>query len=199
MKRSLSEQHQNELYLMKIYTKTGDTGQTSLWGGKRVTKSHIRIESYGTLDELNSHIGLVAAYPVNELRKTLLHRIMDRLFIIGSYLAADPDNEKVNASIPAFKQQDIDDLELAMDEMDTALPKMKYFILPGGSVEVAQAHIARTVCRRAERLVVALKDTEEVEPMVLIYLNRLSDYLFVLARKTGEEQSVAEIPWVPEK
>ena len=184
---------------MKIYTKTGDTGQTSLWGGKRVSKSHLRIESYGTVDELNSHIGLLAAFPVNESRKALLHRIMDRLFIIGSYLAADPENQKMDAKMPSFKQQDIDDLEHAMDEMDLVLPKMRYFILPGGSIEVAHTHIARTICRRAERLVVSLLEIENVEPLVLIYLNRLSDYLFVLARKMGEEQGIAEISWIPEK
>ena len=184
---------------MKIYTKTGDTGQTSLWGGKRVSKSHLRIESYGTVDELNSHMGLLAALPVNASRKTLLYRIMDRLFIIGSYLAADPENAKVDAKLPSFKRNDIDDLEQAMDEMDLVLPKMRYFILPGGSVEVAQTHIARTICRRAERLVVSLLETENVEPLVITYLNRLSDYLFVLARKTGEEQGIEEISWISEK
>ncbi len=184
---------------MKIYTKTGDKGKTSLWGGKRVSKTDLRIEAYGTVDEVLSYIGLLASYRDTESINPFLLRIMDRLFTLNASLAADPDNEKLKGKMPLIRIADVESLEKAMDDMSTVLPEMRTFILPGGSVEVAHAHIARTICRRAERMTIRLAEQESVDEIVIIYLNRLSDYLFVLARWIGNRQKVDEIPWIAEK
>jgi len=178
---------------MKIYTKTGDAGTTSLFGGKRVSKSDLRIETYGTVDELNSHIGLVRDQPVNTVRKEVLVEIQDRLFTIGSMLATEPGNTKVK--IPVLGEEDIQFLEKQIDSMEETLAPMKSFVLPGGHPSVSFCHIARTVCRRAERLTIALNHHEPADPLILKYLNRLSDYLFVLARKMAHELGAEETPW----
>lgn len=181
---------------MKIYTKTGDQGETSLFGGKRLPKNHIRIEAYGTVDELNSWIGLVRDSTAAETTRILLKEIQDRLFTIGSNLASDPDKEMI---VPDIKEGDIERLERAMDAMNEDLPPLKNFILPGGDTAVSHCHVARCVCRRAERAVVALQQNEPVEAIVIRYLNRLSDYLFVLARKTAQELGAEEVTWQPRK
>jgi cob(I)alamin adenosyltransferase len=181
----------------KIYTKTGDLGKTSLIGGTKVAKSHLRIDSYGTVDELNSFIGLVSDYMPQDALKVLLKEIQDRLFTIGAALACDPEKE-LKMSIPDLKETDIVLLEGEIDRMGAALPPMKHFILPGGHVAVSTTHIARCVCRRAERICVAMQEQGmEVNPLVIKYLNRLSDYLFMLARYAGHLLQVAEIPWMP--
>lgn len=178
---------------MKIYTKTGDQGTTSLFGGKRVSKADLRIDTYGTVDELNSFLGLVRDQEVNHKRKEVLVRIQNTLFIIGSILATEPGNTKVN--IPSLQEDDILFLEKKIDTMEAELPPMRFFILPGGHPSVSFCHVARTVCRRAERLSTALHNQEEIEMIVLKYLNRLSDYLFVLSRKMTQELGAEEIPW----
>ncbi|MEO5998058.1 MAG: cob(I)yrinic acid a,c-diamide adenosyltransferase [Chitinophagaceae bacterium] len=179
----------------KIYTKTGDLGKTSLIGGTKVPKSHLRIETYGTVDELNSTIGLLSDYLGDENSKTMLREIQDRLFTIGSSLACDPEKAP-NLKIPDLKDSDITLLERQIDFMQEVLPPMKSFILPGGHVTVSTAHISRCVCRRAERLCVNMQEHKLfVEPLVIKYLNRLSDYLFVLARYVGHLLNVEEIPW----
>jgi len=178
---------------MKIYTKTGDHGMTSLFGGKRVSKAALRIESYGTVDELNAWIGVLRDQHVNAVRKQQLLEIQDRLFTIGSTLATEPGNVKVK--IPQLVEADVTFLENEIDTMDNTLPPMRNFVLPGGHPSVSFAHVTRTVCRRAERLVIALSADEPVEPMVIKYLNRLSDYLFVLSRKMTVELKAEESPW----
>jgi cob(I)alamin adenosyltransferase len=181
----------------KIYTKTGDLGKTSLIGGTKVSKSHLRIESYGTIDELNSYIGLVSDLVSDEHSKTLLKEIQDRLFTVGSSLACDPEKEPL-MKIPDLKEADIELLEKEIDAMNEILPAMKHFILPGGHQSVSTAHIARCVCRRAERLCVNMKEHELfVDPLVIKYINRLSDYLFVLSRYTAHLLGVAEVAWKP--
>lgn len=189
---------------MKIYTKTGDTGTTALFGGTRVSKHHIRIESYGTIDELNSHLGLIRDQNIHQDYKDFITHIQDRLFTIGAILATDPEkatlkNGKARLNIPAVKDTDIEALEHAIDTMDSSLPPMTHFVLPGGHQTVSFCHIARCVCRRAERLAVALNDMTPFNPIVLNYLNRLSDYLFVLARKLSLDLQADEIKWIPEK
>ncbi len=180
----------------KIYTKTGDKGDTSLFGGKRLPKSHIRIDSYGTVDELNSHIGLVRDVIESEEIRVVLKEIQDRLFTIGSNLASDP-GKKMNT--PDVLESDVELLEKEIDRMNENLPDLKNFILPGGHQSVSFCHIARCVCRRAERLVVALSMEDKVEPIIIHYLNRLSDYLFVLSRQIGHDLGVEEISWHPRK
>lgn len=180
---------------MKIYTKTGDKGTTALFGGKRVSKADLRIDTYGTVDELNSYVGLVRDQPVNQIRKNILIEIQDRLFTIGSILATEPGNTKVK--IPSLVAEDVTLLEKEIDLMDTALPPMKSFVLPGGHQSVSFCHIARTVCRRAERLTIALNEAEPVDELVIQYLNRLSDYLFMLSRKMSAELKAEEMPWKP--
>lgn len=181
----------------KIYTKTGDRGVTSLIGGTKVSKAHIRIETYGTVDELNSWIGLVNDQFSHKHSNKILKEIQDRLFTIGSSLACDPDKE-TKMKIPDLQEADIELLEHEMDRMNEKMPPMKSFILPGGHVAVSTSHVARCVCRRCERLCVTLKDNNLfVEPLVIKYLNRLSDYLFVLARFIGYRLKVNEIPWKP--
>jgi cob(I)alamin adenosyltransferase len=180
---------------MKIYTKTGDTGKTSLIGGTKVLKSNPRIEAYGTVDELNSYIGLVSDFCNDDHAKNILKEIQDRLFTIGSELACDPD-KKINMPIPDLHESDIQLLEKEMDEMDKELPVMKNFILPGGSPSVSFMHVARCVCRRAERCCVNLMESRsEVNPLIIKYINRLSDYLFMLARYTGMKNNTSEITW----
>ena len=182
---------------MKIYTKTGDLGKTSLIGGTRVPKSHIRIESYGTVDELNSFIGLLSDL-LNETEiKIVLKEVQDRLFTVGSSLACDPEKEPA-LKIPDLKEEDIAYLESLIDKMNQVLEPMKSFILPGGHQAISTAHIARCVCRRAERWCVNLQEEDLfVEPLVIKYLNRLSDFLFVLSRYVGHLLQVPEIPWKP--
>ncbi len=179
----------------KIYTKTGDLGKTSLIGGTKVPKSHIRIESYGTVDELNSFIGLVNDSISDTHTKTILKEIQDRLFTIGSSLACDPEKESL-MKIPDLKESDINLLEREIDKMNEVLPEMKNFILPGGHIAVSNTHVARCVCRRAERICVNMLENEMfVELLVIKYLNRLSDYLFVLARYIAHLLNVEEIAW----
>jgi len=179
---------------MKIYTKTGDKGQTSLFGGKRVPKHHIRIESYGTVDELNSYIGLIRDQDINEDYVKVLIEIQDRLFTIGSILATEPGNLKVK--VPQINEEDIVFLEKEIDKMNEELPEMRSFVLPGGHTIVSFCHLARCVCRRSERITSHLSEIEEVNMIVLVYLNRLSDYLFVLSRKITLDKGAKEVPWV---
>jgi len=180
---------------MKIYTKKGDEGKTGLIGGTRVSKHALRIESYGTVDELNSFIGVVRDYDIDEKYKKQLIEIQDRLFTIGSSLASDPEKSKMK--IPDLLESDVEVLEKWMDEMDTELPEMRFFVLPGGNHAVSFCHVARCVCRRAERLIVELTENDFVAPLVLSYMNRLSDYLFVLSRKIGMDLKAEEQPWHP--
>ncbi len=180
---------------MKIYTKTGDKGFTSLIGGTRVAKYHLRIESYGTIDELNSYIGLIRDQEITELDKNFLKEIQDRLFTIGSSLAADPEKSKM--VLPDLNPEDIELLEHEIDRIDKQLPALKHFILPGGSTTISYCHIARCVCRRAERLVVHLDQESTVDEKVVVYLNRLSDYLFTLARKIANDLKIHENEWIP--
>lgn len=180
---------------MKIYTKTGDKGQTSLIGGTRVPKYHHRIETYGTVDELNSYIGLIMCQDIDPHYKQLLKEIQDRLFTVGASLAADPEKSKMK--IPDLHDTDITLLENEMDAMNELLPALKHFVLPGGNTVVSYCHLARCVCRRAERLTVELAENSFVDERVTIYLNRLSDYLFVLARKLNMDFKAEENIWIP--
>lgn len=182
---------------MKIYTKTGDSGQTSLIGGTRVDKNHIRIEAYGTIDELNSWIGLLATVRTEENLVQSLKAVQDVLFTIGSNLASDPEKSKMK--LPEIRESQVAELEAEMDEMDNQLPALANFILPGGHTHNAWAHIARCVCRRAERQTVSLSLHAPVESIIIRYLNRLSDYLFVLARYITWVEKSQEIVWKPEK
>lgn len=180
---------------MKIYTKKGDEGTTSLIGGTRVPKHALRIESYGTIDELNSYIGLIRDQVIDAKYQAQLIEIQDRLFTIGSSLAADP--EKSNMKLPDLLASDVAYLEDCMDEMDSQLPEMRFFVLPGGHTTVSYCHLARCVCRRAERITTHLHEHEFVAPIVMQYLNRLSDYLFVLGRKLTQDLGAEEQPWRP--
>ncbi len=180
---------------MKIYTKTGDNGQTSLVGGTRVSKTELRIEAYGTVDELNSYVGLLRDQEINNDRKDILKEIQDRLFTIGSILASEPEQTKKR--IPDLHESDIELLEKEMDKMDESLEPMRFFILPGGHQSVSFGHLARTVCRRAERITLRLAQETEVNELVIKYLNRLSDYLFVLCRMMIKELNIEEISWKP--
>jgi cob(I)alamin adenosyltransferase len=182
---------------MKIYTKTGDKGTTSLIGGTKVSKAHLRIEAYGTVDELNSYIGLCKDLLPGTASKSLLQEVQDRLFTIGAALACDPEKE-TKMKIPDLKEEDITLLEQEIDKMSEQLPPMKSFILPGGHPTISHLHIGRCICRRAERCCVRLEEEQnEVEPIIIKYLNRLSDYLFVLARYTTHQLNAEEIPWKP--
>ncbi|MGI4750205.1 MAG: cob(I)yrinic acid a,c-diamide adenosyltransferase [Janthinobacterium lividum] len=180
---------------MKLYTKTGDGGQTSLIGGTRVPKYHLRIESYGTVDELNSYIGLIRSQEIDKKDDLTLKEIQDRLFTIGALLAADPEKSKMKT--PDLHLQDIELLEQEMDRIEAIVPPLKHFILPGGNNTISFCHLARCVCRRAERITIELSENSLVDEKVKIYLNRLSDYLFMLARKIGFDQNIAENPWIP--
>lgn len=180
---------------MKIYTKTGDKGLTSLIGGTRVPKFHLRIECYGTVDELNSYIGLIQCQEINTDDQIFLKEIQDRLFTIGASLAADPEKSKMK--IPDLFESDVILLEERMDQMNEILPDLKHFILPGGNTTVSYCHIARCICRRAERLTVQLASESIVDEKMTVYLNRLSDYLFVLARKLNLDAGTQENIWIP--
>ncbi|KLT67128.1 cob(I)yrinic acid a,c-diamide adenosyltransferase [Pedobacter sp. BMA] len=180
---------------MKIYTKTGDKGQTSLIGGTRVPKYHLRIETYGTVDELNSYIGLIMSQEIDSHSRQLLKEIQDRLFTVGASLAADPEKSKMK--LPDLHDSDVELLEKEMDAMNEILPVLKHFVLPGGNSVVSYCHIARCVCRRAERLTTQLAENTFVDERITVYLNRLSDYLFVLARKLTKDFNVEENIWIP--
>jgi cob(I)alamin adenosyltransferase len=189
---------------MKVYTKTGDTGTTSLFGGTRVPKHHIRIESYGTVDELNSHIGLIRDQDINILYKNVLIEVQDRLFTVGAILATPPEKEVLKNGQKRLQnlgilETDIEFLENEIDSMEDTLPPMTHFVLPGGHTTVSYCHIARCVCRRAERLAVHLHELEPTDELVIKYLNRLSDYLFVLARKLSQDLNADEVKWIPKK
>ena len=189
---------------MKVYTKTGDTGTTALFGGTRVPKHHIRIESYGTVDELNSHIGLIRDQQINATYKTILIEVQDRLFTVGAILATPPEKETLKNGEKrlqnlGIQENDILFLETQIDAMEEQLPPMTHFVLPGGHTTVSYCHIARCVCRRAERLAVHLNEIEPTDEMVIKYLNRLSDYLLVLARKLSLDLNADEVKWIPRK
>lgn len=179
---------------MKIYTKTGDKGETSLLGGTRVPKYHLRIEAYGTVDELNSNIGLIRDQNIKEEDKKVLLEIQTLLFVVGSHLAKDPEKTKVK--IPEINETDVERLENLIDEMNTHLPDLKFFILPGGHPTASYCHIARCICRRAERITIHLAESSLVEPIIIKYLNRLSDFLFVLSRKFINDLNGEETPWI---
>lgn len=188
---------------MKIYTKTGDDGTTGLIGGTRVKKHHIRIESYGTIDELNSWLGLIRDQEIEPHTKDVLTQVQKKLFVMGAILATDPEkavlkNGKKRLNIPEILEADVTFLESEIDKMDTSLPQMTHFILPGGHTTVSYCHIARTVCRRAERMCTLLHENSPFNFALLKYINRLSDYLFVLARKLSLSLQAVEIKWIPE-
>ena len=187
---------------MKIYTKTGDSVTTALFGGTRVKKYNLRIESYGTVDELNSYIGLIKDQEINDTVKVSLLKVQNELFTLGAMLATPPEKEtlksgKERLNIPKVNLNSIEFLENEIDKMDEELPQMTHFILPGGHQAVSFCHVARCVCRRAERLAVELNDQETINGDIIKYLNRLSDYLFTLARKLSKDLSVEEIKWIP--
>ena len=189
---------------MKVYTKTGDTGTTALFGGTRVPKDHARIESYGTVDELNSYIGLIRDQEINQHFKDILIEIQDRLFTVGAILATPPEKEVLKNGQKRLQnlgiiESDVELLEKEIDTMEDSLPQMTHFVLPGGHTTVSYCHIARCVCRRAERLAVHLSHNEPVADIAIKYLNRLSDYLFVLARKLSQELNADEVKWIPRK
>ncbi|MDP4267927.1 MAG: cob(I)yrinic acid a,c-diamide adenosyltransferase [Bacteroidota bacterium] len=177
---------------MKIYTRKGDRGETSLLGGRRVPKNHIRIEAYGTVDELNSFTGMLRDSGIPDLFRDKLLIIQKKLFVIQSHLAAE--NHDDFKKLPKLKEDDITFLENEIDEMNSEIPELKSFIIPGGHITVSYSHVARTVCRRAERLVISLSQQAPVNDFIIQYINRLSDYFFVLARRLGKEYGVGEIP-----
>lgn len=180
---------------MKLYTKTGDKGTTALIGGTRVSKSDLRIEAYGTVDELNSYIGLVRDQAVNQVRADVLKEVQDRLFTIGSLLATDPVKSKMKT--PDLHEEDVELLENEIDSMTEAVPPLRAFVLPGGHQSVSFCHVARCVCRRAERLAIHLQELSPVDDLIIKYLNRLSDYLFALCRKMTQELGAEEVTWQP--
>jgi cob(I)alamin adenosyltransferase len=189
---------------MKIYTKTGDKGKTSLFGGTRVPKYHLRIEAYGTVDELNSYIGLIRDQKIDPHTTEMLLKIQNELFTLGSMLATPPEKEilksgKERLNINKVGEESVALLENEIDQMNESLPPMSHFILPGGHTTVSFCHITRCICRRAERITTLLSDESSINPQILVYLNRLSDYLFVLARKLTIDNQAIEIPWIPEK
>jgi len=180
----------------KIYTKTGDKGETSLIGGTRVPKYHPRIEAYGTVDELNSYLGLIRDHDIDEDLKEMLLEIQDRLFTLESQLAHDPET-KLTRPLPRIEEADILKLEQAIDQMNEGLDPLRSFILPGGQIVSSHCHVARCICRRAERITIRLSEVHPVEALNIKYLNRLSDYLFVLARKISKDFDATETPWIP--
>lgn len=182
---------------MKIYTKTGDQGTTGLLGGKRISKSDIRIECFGNIDELNSYLGLISSEDILQNHNEFIRSVQNNLFVAGSLLAADP--EKPGLKLPEIHEDDIIKMEKEIDRIQETLPPLKYFVLPGGHQVASYIHIARTVCRRAERTIVALGSDDNSVKIILAYLNRLSDYLFVLARKIIHDTGSEEIFWIPEK
>jgi cob(I)alamin adenosyltransferase len=189
---------------MKIYTKTGDTGTTGLVGGTRLPKHDLRIDCYGTVDELNSYLGLIRDQTISDDSKTTLIKIQNQLFIIGSLLATDPEkikdeSKRKRLGITLLKSEAIVFLETEIDTMNSVLPPITHFILPGGHQTVSFCHIARCICRRAERNISKLNTEQPIQPEILIYLNRLSDFIFVLARKLSKELHAEEIKWIPNK
>lgn len=180
----------------KIYTRKGDDGKTGLIGGDRVAKHHIRVESYGTVDELNSHIGLVRSFIGGMTEETVLAEIQDSLFVVGSHLASSPHSKM---ELPAFEEEIVAKMETEIDRLTALLPELRNFILPGATQQGAHCHVARCVCRRAERLVVHLSDIEELPDFIIKFLNRLSDYLFTLSRFLDQNFGGREIPWIPRK
>ncbi len=183
---------------MKIYTKTGDKGSTALFTGKRVPKHHVRIDSYGTLDELNSWLGLIRDQVIDSHYQNVLIQIQDKLFTLGAILATEPTKDD-RLKISRIDERDSQFLEQEIDAMNEALPPMTHFILPGGHTTVSYCHVARTICRRAERMITLVHEQEPLPDTVLAYVNRLSDYLFVLARKLSKDLNAKEVKWVPEK
>lgn len=189
---------------MKIYTKTGDKGQTSLFGGMRVPKYHLRIEAYGTVDELISYMGLIRDQKIDEHSAKMLITIQNELFTVGAMLATPPEKEilkngKERLNIQKINPASIQQLEDEIDKMNESIPPMTHFVLPGGHQTVSFCHIARCICRRAERITTQLSEESTVNEQVLVYLNRLSDYIFVLARKLTYDLNAPEIKWIPEK
>lgn len=178
----------------RIYTRTGDRGTTSLVGGTRVPKTHLRLEAYGTIDELNSQLGLLQTYLTEEADKQLVWRVQHKLFAVGSYLATDQTRTGLHAE-SRIANEDIEELEKAIDEADNELPPLRAFVLPGGARGAAVCHVCRTVCRRAERRILALAGECEIAPEVTAFVNRLSDYLFILARKLNLLAKTDEIFW----
>lgn len=189
---------------MKVYTKTGDKGSTSLYGGTRVAKHHIRIDAYGTVDELNSYLGMVRDQNIDQLYKEQIIAIQHHLFTVGAQLATPQDKEQLKSgkdrlNIDKISDDQISFLERAIDEMDRSIPAMTHFVLPGGHPAVSFCHIARCVCRRAERIISALSEEENIDENVLRYVNRLSDYIFTLGRRAAQQLEVDEVKWVPKK
>jgi|SRR5690606_2547153 len=186
---------------MKVYTKTGDRGETSLYGGVKVSKNHIRIDAYGTVDELNSAIGLIRSSELSPVSAQQLIKVQKNLFHIGAELATPAEKLFLANGKPRLpklmEESDIEELEVWIDEMEESLPDLMHFILPGGNLAASHAHLSRCICRRAERITVALSETEEIREAVIKYLNRLSDYLFVLARKIAQDAGFEEIKWLP--
>ena len=178
----------------KIYTKTGDKGETGLFGGKRIPKDDLRIEAYGTIDELNAIIGGLADVIADHSITSFLRLIQADLFVIGSHLAKDPEKDLQLPALPGFR---IQQFEQAMDDWDEKLPPLKNFILPGGHPTISSAHLARCVCRRAERRIVSLDRVSSQDPTIIQYMNRLSDYLFTLSREVARQLDVEEIKWMP--
>lgn len=184
---------------MKIYTKTGDLGETSLFGGKRLSKNHIRVDAYGTVDELNAWLGLIRDQEIAPHLQGLLVNIQQNLFVLGAILGTDPKKKSLQkVKDLQLSEKEVDVLEQEIDRMETELPPMTHFILPGGHTSVSYCHIARTICRRAERKMVQLHAEEPLEELLLAYVNRLSDFLFVLARKLSKDLSVTEVKWIPD-
>lgn len=176
------------------YTRTGDSGTTSLVGGTRVPKTHLRLEAYGTLDELNAFLGLLITYLSDDKDLCFVQQVQDKLFVLGSHLATDCSNTVLRAA-SVVAPTDVEELEREIDRLDEALPPLRAFILPGGSRGAAVCHVCRTVCRRAERRILSLAEQAEIAPELLAYVNRLSDYLFVLSRKMNLDEKKDEIFW----
>ncbi len=182
---------------MKIYTKTGDLGETGLYGGRRVSKSDLRLEAYGTIDELNSYLGLIRSLGIQPHQQNLIIDVQTELFTVGAHMAAD--DKRSGLLLPEFNENLVGDLEVAIDEMNEPMPEQKHFILPGGNIIISHIHVCRAVCRRTERRIVTLNLQSEIHPHTIKLLNRLSDYLFMLARKTGFDNGVKEQAWIPKK
>ncbi len=180
---------------MKIYTKTGDKGETGLFGGKRVQKSSLRISAYGTIDELNAALGLSLCYIQNEKVKSVLQKLQHQLFVVGADLATPLEIESKNITIPRVSSEEITESETAIDSFEKELEPLRYFILPGGSKAAAQLHVARTICRRAEREIVLLAQQEEINQNIVIFTNRISDLLFVLARIENKTSGIPDQKW----
>lgn len=178
----------------KIYTKTGDRGKTGLIGGTRVSKGDLRLESYGTIDELNAHLGMIRAYPLTEGEKAFMVFLQCKMFSVGGYLATDQSKVELKSET-VITLKDIEAIEEQIDAYDSELPPLTKFILPGGDPQVCATHIARTVCRRAERNIIRLAETQNVDEKVIRFVNRLSDYLFVLSRHLSKKSGCEEIPW----